>query len=50
MKVNKGIFRCEYAEIVPEAYMPDAETQERLNPNRITYEIHLTKTDSQDLE
>ena len=40
MKVNKRILRCEYAEIVPEAYMPDAETQERLNPNRITYEIH----------
>ena len=40
MKVNKRILRCEYAEIVPEAYMPDAETQERLDPNRITYEIH----------
>ncbi|RKU22300.1 hypothetical protein C6500_04600 [Candidatus Poribacteria bacterium] len=40
MKINKRILRCEYAEIVPEAYMPDAETQERLNPNRITYEIH----------
>ena len=40
MKINKRILRCEYAEIVPESYMPDAETQERLNPNRITYEIH----------
>ena len=39
-KINKRILRCEYVEIVPEAYMPDAETQERLNPNRITYEIH----------
>ena len=40
MKINKRILRCEYAEIVPESYMPDAETQERLNPNRITDEIH----------
>lgn len=40
MKVNKRILRCEYAEIVPESYMPDAETQKRLNPNRITDEIH----------
>ena len=40
MKINKRILRCEYAEIAPESYMPDAETQERLNPNRITYEIH----------
>ncbi len=39
-KINKRILRCEYAEIVPESYMPDAETQERLNPNRIIYEIH----------
>ena len=31
MKVNKRILRCEYAEIVPESYMPrlgDAETTE----------------------
>jgi len=40
MKVNKRILRCEYTEIAPESYMPDAETQTRLNPNRITYEIH----------
>ena len=40
MKINKRILRCEYAEIVPESYMPDAETQARLNPNRITDEIH----------
>ena len=40
MKINKRILRCEYGEIVPASYMPDAETQERLNPNRITYEIH----------
>ena len=39
-KINKRILRCEYAKIVPELYMPDAETQKRLNPNRITYEIH----------
>ena len=40
MKINKRILRCEYAEIAPEAYMPDGETQERLNPGIITYEIH----------
>ena len=40
MKINKRILRCEYAEIAPEAYMPDGETQERLNPGRITHEIH----------
>ena len=32
MKINKRILLCEYAEIVPASYMPDAETQERLNP------------------
>ena len=40
MKINKRILRCEYAEIAPEAYIPDWETQERLNPGIITYEIH----------
>lgn len=40
MKINKRILRCEYEEIVPASYMPDSETQKRLNPNRITYEIH----------
>ena len=40
MKINKRILRCEYAEIVPEAYMPDGETQERLNPGLIAYGIH----------
>ena len=40
MKINKRILRCEYGEIAPEAYMPDSETQERLNPGRIAYEIH----------
>ena len=38
-KVNKRILRCEYAEIGPASYMPDVETQERLSPNRIAYEI-----------
>ena len=32
MKINKRILRCEYAEIVPESYIPDVETQARLNP------------------
>ena len=40
MKINKRILRCEYAEIVPESYMPDSETQKRLNPNLSTHEIH----------
>ena len=40
MKINKQILRCEYAEIVPESYMPDGETQQRLNPGIITHEIH----------
>ena len=40
MKINKRILRCEYAEIAPEAYMPDGETQERLNPGIIPHEIH----------
>ena len=40
MKINKRILRCEYAEIAPEAYMPDGETQQRLNPGIITHEIH----------
>ena len=40
MKINKRILRCEYAEIVPEAYMPDFETQQRLNPGLIAYGIH----------
>ena len=39
-KVNKRILRCEYAEIVPESYMPDFETQQRLNPGIIAHEIH----------
>ena len=39
-KINKRILRAEYAEISPEAYIPDEETQARLNPNRIFYEIH----------
>ena len=39
-KINKRILRCEYGEIAPESYLPDSETQQRLNPNRITYEIH----------
>ena len=40
MKINKRILRCEYAEIAPEAYLPDSETQERLNPGIIAHEIH----------
>jgi hypothetical protein len=40
MKINKRILRCEYAEIAPEAYLPDSETQERLHPGIIAYEIH----------
>ena len=40
MKINKRILRCEYAEIAPESYMPDGETQERLNPGLIAYGIH----------
>ena len=40
MKINKRILRCEYGEIAPEAYMPDFETQQRLNPGLITYQIH----------
>ena len=39
-KVNKRILRCEYVEIVPESYMPDSETQQRLNPGIIAHEIH----------
>ena len=45
MKINKRILRCEYAEIVPEAYMPDGETQERLNPGLIAYGIHQYVTE-----
>ena len=45
MKINKRILRCEYAEIAPEAYMPDGETQERLNPGLITYGIHQYVTE-----
>ena len=40
MKINKRILRCEYGEIAPEAYMPDFETQQRLNPGLIAYGIH----------
>ena len=40
MKVNKRILRCEYGEIAPASHMPDFETQQRLNPGLITYEIH----------
>ena len=40
MKINKRILRCEYGEIAPASYMPDAETQVRLNPGIITYQIH----------
>ena len=40
MKINKRILRCEYREITPASYMPDAETQARLNPGIITDEIH----------
>ena len=45
MKINKRILRCEYAEIAPEAYMPDWETQERLNPGLIAYGIHQYVTE-----
>ena len=45
MKINKRILRCEYAEIAPESYMPDGETQKRLNPNLITYGIHQYVTE-----
>ena len=45
MKINKRILRCEYAEIAPEAYIPDWETQERLNPGLITYGIHQYVTE-----
>ena len=40
MKINKRILRCEYGEIAPASHMPDFETQQRLNPGIITYEIH----------
>ena len=40
MKINKRILRCEYGEIAPASYMPDFETQKRLNPGLITYQIH----------
>ena len=40
MKINKRILRCEYGEIAPASHMPDFETQERLNPGLITYQIH----------
>ena len=45
MKINKRILRCEYAEIVPESYMPDGETQERLNPGLIAYGIYQYVTE-----
>ena len=45
MKINKRILRCEYAEIAPESYMPDGETQKRLNPGLITYGIHQYVTE-----
>ena len=45
MKINKRILRCEYAEIAPEAYMPDEETQKRLNPGLIAYGIHQYVTE-----
>ena len=45
MKINKRILRCEYAEIAPEAYMPDGETQERLNPGLIAYGIYQYVTE-----
>ena len=45
MKINKRILRCEYAEIAPEAYMPDGETQERLNPGIIAYGIYQYVTE-----
>ena len=40
MKINKRILRCEYGEIAPASHMPDFETQQRLNPGLITYQIH----------
>ncbi len=40
MKINKRILRCEYAEVVPASCMPDFETQQRLNPGLIAYQIH----------
>ena len=40
MKINKRILRCEYGEIAPASYMPDVETQMRLNPGIITDEMH----------
>ena len=45
MKINKRILRCEYVEIAPESYMPDGETQKRLNPGLITYGIHQYVTE-----
>ena len=45
MKINKRILRCEYGEIAPASHMPDFETQQRLNPGLITYEIHQYVTE-----
>ena len=50
MKINKRILRCEYGEIAPESYMPDFETQERLNPGLIAYGIHQYVTEHVDRE
>ena len=45
MKINKRILRCEYGEIAPASHMPDFETQQRLNPGLITYQIHQYVTE-----
>ncbi len=41
IKINKRILRCEYAQIAPNKYMPDWDTQVRFTPGLIIETIYL---------
>ena len=46
--INKRILRCEYWEIVTEAYAPDWETQARFTPGPLIETLHQYVVDYMD--
>ena len=45
LTINKRILRCEYAEIVPEAYVPEWETLFRFDPGPLVETLHAYVVD-----
>ena len=48
LTINKRILRCEYAEIVPEAYVPEWETLLRFAPGPLIETLHAYVVDYMD--